>query len=410
MNPEPLSLQEVLTRAKRALALNFPLAMWIRAEVTSLTERRGHRYLQFTEKGEAQQVLAKADGQLWGNDYLKVLRNRGKAAADVLAVGREICFQAELELHEVYGLKFRIVDWDPAFTLGQFEMQRRAILERLSTEGLIGLNARLPPRLVYQRLAVVTSETAAGYADFREQLAHNPYGFAYHVEHFDVAVQGANTVPTVTAALASINARPERFDAICLLRGGGSRLDLASFDDYEIGAGLALSKVPVLVGIGHEIDETIPDHVAYMSLKTPTALAEYLIHHNAQYEARQAQLGRQIGRHAQHAIQEADATLARSASTLASQGVRQVAQGESRVAAFSTALRNAALGAFAKTDYALSATARQLEALDPNAVLRRGYTITKRGTQTLSSESAIGAGETITTIFADGRTIESLTQ
>ncbi len=410
MSAAPLSLHEVLTRAKRALALNFPVALWIRAEITSLTERRGHRYLQFTEKGDGQQVLAKADGQLWANDYSKVLRSRGKAASEVLDVGREVCFQAELELHEVYGLKLRIVDWDPAFTLGQLEMERRAILERLSTEGLLGLNAKLPPKLVYQRLAVVTSQTAAGYADFREQLAHNPHGFAFHVEHFDVAVQGLNTEPSVTAALAAINARAGDFDAVCILRGGGSRLDLASFDKYEIGAAIALSKVHVLVGIGHEIDQTIPDYVAHSSLKTPTALAEHLIHHNALFEARQLQLARQIGRNAQAIAQAATAQLDRETAGISGSAIRQVTQTTAQLTALQTALRSATQRAFAKTTYVLDAAAAQVSALDPNAVLERGYTITRRANQTLTAASELAPGQTLTTIFAGGKTVESITQ
>ncbi len=410
MQSDPLSLHEVLTRAKRALALNFPTALWIRAEVTSLTERRGHRYLQFTEKGDAQQVLAKADGQLWANDYGKVLRARGKSAGEVLDVGREVCFQAELELHEVYGLKLRIVDWDPAFTLGQLEMQRRAILERLSSEGLIGLNARLAPKLVYQRLAVVTSETAAGYADFRDQLKHNPYGFAYDIVHFDVAVQGVNTVPSVTAALAQINAQADRYDAVCILRGGGSRLDLASFDDYDIGAAIALSRVPVLVGIGHEIDETIPDHVAHTSLKTPTALAEHLIHHNAQFEALQVQLARRIARHGQVLARAAATLLDRQAAGLNANAVRRLTESGAFLSATKGAIRAAAAQAFAKTDFALTAAVRQVEALDPNAVLRRGYSITKVGGRTLTSPDGVAAGQHLTTIFADGQTLRSITE
>ena len=406
MSAAPLPLATVLTRARRALALNFPTALWVRAEVTQLTERRGNRYLTLSQKGEAGE-LARAGANLWGRDYNRVLRSRGKAAAEVLQAGREVSFQCELELHEIYGLKLRVLDWDPSFTLGQVELERRAVLERLEREGLLGLNAQAASGPVYQRLAVLTSAAAAGYADFREQLAENPYGYAYAVDHYDVAVQGERTVPTVTMAFEALSARADDYDAVCLLRGGGGRLDLASFDRYEIGSAIALCPVPVLVGIGHETDETVPDAVAHTALKTPTALAEHILQRTAQFEAEQAQAARQIARWAEQLLRRTSTETDRAAAAVRELTLRQISGRTSGLALAEQRLTASARQAFAKTRNAVDAAAAQVEALDPQRVLERGYTITSLANGRLAKPETLAAGDALVTAFAGGATVNS---
>ena len=409
MIPEPLPLATVLTRAKRALALNFPAALWVRAEVTQLTERRGNRYLTLSQKGDAGE-RARIGGQLWSRDFNRVLRARGKSAAEVLEAGREVSLHCELELHEVYGLKLRILDWDPGFTLGQIELERRAVIERLESEGLTGLNAQAASEPVYQRLAVLTSATAAGFADFRQQLAENPYEYAFRVTHFDVAVQGERTVPTVTAALEQVGARANEFDAVCLLRGGGGRLDLASFDRYEIGSAIAMCPLPVLVGIGHETDETVPDYVAHTSLKTPTALAEHVLQRAAQFEATQLQVARQIGRLGERRLRDDAQQLDRQAADLRQGTLRSLDRKRARLEQTELTLRSAVGQAFAKTTHRLDALEQGISDLDPARVLARGYSITYKDGQPLKHSAVVGPGDHLTTVLAGGPSIESIAQ
>ena len=406
MSTAPLPLATVLTRAKRALALNFPAPLWVRAEVTQLTERRGNRYLTLSEKGDAGE-LARIGANLWSRDYNQVLRKRGKTAAEVLQAGREVSLRCELELHEVYGLKLRILDWDPAFTLGQIELERRAILGRLEAEGLTGLNRQAASGPVYQRLAVLTSAAAAGYADFRQQLAENPYGYAYAVDHYDVAVQGERTVPTVTMAFEALGARADDYDAVCLLRGGGGRLDLASFDRYEIGSAIALCPIPVLVGIGHETDETVPDYVAHTTLKTPTALAEHVIQRTARFESQQLQVARQVGRWGQQHARRAAGDLDRSSAAVRELTLRHLDRRDSRLELARQRLAQAAREAFAKTRTAAAALEAQLDALDPQRVLERGYTITTANGDLVTEPTELRAGTRLTTAFAGGARVRS---
>ena len=407
MSTAPLPLATVLTRAKRALALNFPAALWVRAEVTQFTERRGNRYLTLSEKGDGGE-LARCGANLWSRDYTRVLRQRGKSAAEVLQAGREVSLQCELELHEIYGLKLRVLDWDPAFTLGQLELERRAILERLSSEGLTGLNAQAPTAPVYQRLAVLTSAAAAGYADFRQQLAENPHGYAYAVDHYDVAVQGERTVPTVTMAFEALAARVGDYDAVCLLRGGGGRLDLASFDRYEIGSAIALCPLPVLVGIGHETDETVPDYVAHTALKTPTALAEHILQRTLQFESQQLQVARRIARWGRQHAHRAGAELDRGAATVRGLTLRRLDRRATALTLARQRLAQLAREAFAKTRNAADAIEAQVEALDPQRVLERGYPITQVNGASVADPTQLSPGTNLVTTFAGGDTVESV--
>ena len=410
MNPEPLPLATVLTRARRALALNFPGPLWVRAEVTQLTERRGNRYLTLSQKDDGGE-RARIGGQLWSRDYARVLRTRGKPAAEVLEAGREVSLHGELELHEVYGLKLRILDWDPAFTLGQIELERRAVLERLRTEGLLGLNEEAASGPVYQRLAVLTSAAAAGLADFRQQLAENGYNYAFDVTLFDVAVQGERTVESVTAALAAVAARADEFDAVCLLRGGGGRLDLASFDRYEIGSAIAMCPLPVLVGIGHEIDETVPDFVAHTSLKTPTALAEYVIQRAARYEAAQLRLARQIGRLAEARRRREAVALERQASGLRQDVLRGLSSRRAALDVHGARLLSAVSRGIGQAGLQLEAREAELRALDPARVLARGFSITYAADgRAVKAAANVAPGDALTTVFADGRAVTSIAQ
>ena len=405
--PEPIALLTLVTRVKRALALNFPTALWVRGELTQFNERRGNRYLQLSEKGADNSVVARVEGQVWSADFARVLRTRGRIAGEVLALGREVCLQVELEHHEVYGLRLRVVDWDPEFTLGQIELARRDVLARLERDQLLHRNGALALPPVLQRIAVVTSASAAGFADFRHQLIDNPFGYRFVLTHFDVSVQGPDTEGSVVAALSSIGEHSSNFDVVCLIRGGGGRLDLASFDRYGIGAAIADCPIPTFVGIGHETDETVPDFVAHTALKTPTAVAEAILAHNTRYEYELQQIGRRIARHAVVRTQSERQGLTRSSAQLEHAGRSRLSTRSQQLDVDRDRLRLLVTQAFAKTRQSLDARARELTALDPAGVLRRGFTITTDLAGNRIAPVRLSSGDAIRTYFADGQTIDS---
>jgi len=284
------TLFELNEYIKRVVALNFPEPIWITCELSQVKYSRGHVYLDLVEQDELGDVIAQSSAVIWGKTAA-FLRIKLKELFDaVLQEGSQISIKVRVEFSERYGLKLIVEDLDPSYTIGKLELERRKILERLIKDGLIDLNQRVQTPKVYQRIAIISSETAAGLADFRRQLNDNAFGYAFELDLYHAAMQGQNTAPEICSALDKIKHGSKRYNVVAIIRGGGSKLDLASFDDYNIGAKIAKMPVPVLTGIGHEIDQTVADVVAFKRCITPTAVAEYIIQHNFQFESELANL------------------------------------------------------------------------------------------------------------------------
>jgi exodeoxyribonuclease VII large subunit len=191
--------------------------------------------------------------------------------------GIKILVQVSVEYHSAFGLSLNIRDIDPVYTVGDMAMQRREIISRLQNEGVFEMNKELELPLVPQKIAVISSATAAGYQDFMNQLDNNEYGFKFYTKLFRASMQGVETVPSIINALERIFQFEDFFDAVVIIRGGGATADLSSFDNYDLAFNITQFPLPVITGIGHEKDDTIIDLVAHTRLKTPTAVAEFLI-------------------------------------------------------------------------------------------------------------------------------------
>lgn len=258
----------------------FPDSYWVVAEIASINRQQnnGHCYVTLVDKGaNARQVLAQAKATIWSSRYQMLSRFFEDKTGQPLKAGLKILFQANVRFHELYGMSLDILNIDPNYTIGDLARQRQETLKRLETEGLLTRNKSHEFPLVPQRLAIVSSATAAGYQDFIHQLQHNPFGYAFETTLFPATVQGNEAPASVRHALQLISKYKPGFDAVVIIRGGGSQTDLSCFDDYSIAAAIANSPLPVLTGIGHERDESIADIVAHTRLKTPTAVADFLI-------------------------------------------------------------------------------------------------------------------------------------
>jgi exodeoxyribonuclease VII large subunit len=279
---EAISLYQLHHQIRRVMALNFPEALFIKAEISRINESRGHYYLEVVDKDEEDKhIRAKAQSVIWRTRYAALRRQHKDLLEELLQEGMKIAFHAQVDFHEVYGLKLMVEEIDVEYTLGAVAKERAEILERLSKEGLLEQNASLPLPSVIQRIAVISSPTAAGYQDFQDTLNQNAYGFAFTTELFPAAMQGLSVEKEVVSQLKSIEESIEEFDLIVIIRGGGGKIDLAYFDNYAIGKLIAKSSLPILTGIGHQIDETVTDLIAHTSLKTPTAVAEFIIYRNS---------------------------------------------------------------------------------------------------------------------------------
>ncbi|MEJ8757287.1 exodeoxyribonuclease VII large subunit [Pontibacter sp. H259] len=276
----PLSLFELHQQIREELEVAFPETYWVVAEIAQISpdRRKGHCYLTLVDKGDdARNVVAQTRATIWSARFAMLGRFFEDKTGQPLKAGLKILFQASVRFHELYGLSLDIHNIDPNYTIGDLARQRQETIKRLEAEGLLTANKELELPEVPQRLAIVSSATAAGYQDFIHQLQNNSYGYSFHTTLFPATVQGNDAPASVNKAMALIAKYSERFDAIVMIRGGGSQTDLSCFDDYTIAAAIGNSPLPVLTGIGHERDESIADLVAHTRLKTPTAVATFLI-------------------------------------------------------------------------------------------------------------------------------------
>ncbi|MCB0705111.1 MAG: exodeoxyribonuclease VII large subunit [Saprospiraceae bacterium] len=278
------SLFGLHTFIRQVLALNFQEAVWVRAEIASAQEVRGHIFLNLVEKAEAQ-VRAQAPAVVWMTTYRKLRRQYGKRLEGVLQTGMEVQLQVEVNFHEQFGYKLIIQDIDLEFTIGNLEQKRLATIEKLRAAGLLEKNKSLPLPRVIQRIALISSPNAAGLEDFLQQIRENAYGYQFNIELFPASVQGENAVKDILHQFQAIRRKADKFDCIALLRGGGARTDLLAFDEEALCKDAAELPLPLLSGIGHERDESILDLVSNKSLKTPTAVAEFILSHNVTFEA-----------------------------------------------------------------------------------------------------------------------------
>ncbi|MDH5603595.1 MAG: exodeoxyribonuclease VII large subunit, partial [Cyclobacteriaceae bacterium] len=279
-----LSLLELSRLIKSTIEQNVGGPYWVVAEIGDLkVNQNGHCYLELVEK-ENNQVLAKARATIWANVYMRLAPYFAQASGERLKPGLKILCQVKPGFHEVFGLSLNILSIDPKYTVGERAKRREQIIKQLTEEGLVTLNKQLTWPLVPNRIAVISSETAAGYQDFMHQLQSNRYGYSYTTTLFQAIMQGDGAVSSISMALEEIRSQANQYDVLAILRGGGSSLDLDCFDSYELAKELAHFPLPVLTGIGHDKDSTVIDIVAYQSLKTPTALAEFLIQSVMQFE------------------------------------------------------------------------------------------------------------------------------
>jgi len=296
MNDQQFSLFELQQSVKNGLDDIFPLPVWVKAEISEMTiNRSGHCYLDLieTEQG-TDTVIARSRATIWSYTFRMLRPYFETTTGQAFSQGLKVLVQAKIEYHEVYGFSLNIRDIDPVYTLGDMARQRREIIRRLEEDGVLDMNKELELPLVPQRIAVISSPTAAGLQDFTDQLHNNPNKFVFYTKLFPAVMQGAEASPSIRAALDRIYLYEDMFDAVVIIRGGGAQIDLACFDQYELASHVAQFPLPVITGIGHDKDDTVVDLVAHTRMKTPTAVAEFLISGAQRFETELAELEKQF--------------------------------------------------------------------------------------------------------------------
>ncbi len=278
MRNEAITLSQLHFNIHEAISHAFPRSIWLVAEISELNENRnGHCYLELVETNESQKVIARTRATIWANKFFLLKSYFETSTNQRFSAGIKIMVEVSVDFHQLYGFSLNIKNINPTYTLGDMALKRKAIIEKLKLNGVYTMNKELELPLVAQRIAIISSPTAAGLQDFLNQLHQNAVQITFHTELFEAIMQGEQTAPSVIAALEAIAEFQDDFDLVVIIRGGGSQLDLASFDNYELANHVAQFPLPVITGIGHDKDETIIDLVAHAALKTPTAVAEFLI-------------------------------------------------------------------------------------------------------------------------------------
>lgn len=403
MSPSSISLFELQEFIRRVLALNLPEALWIRAEIGQLKTSRGHVYIDLVEKeAEGEEWTAQAPAVIWSTALRQLRKRIGDELEALLSQGMEVLVKATIEYHERFGLKLIIQDIDPTYTIGKLAQAHALKLQQIRAEGLIGKNAaqRLPA--VIQRIAVISSPQAAGWQDFNMQLQENPYGYAFSVTLFPAAMQGALLEPEIQAQLEALAQRPHAFDAVAILRGGGARLDLAGFDSLLLCRSIAHFPLPVFTGIGHDIDETLLDLVAYTSLKTPTALAAYFVQHNLAFETQLLGMAASIKEQAQSLHTRHIQVIDRIQQIAATMPRQRVLREKHQLELMAGPIPAFARHRLAKAAQALELATHTCRLLSIDATLQRGYALISKNGHPLPHSHDAHPGDTIDIQLADG--------
>lgn len=292
MNSQQLSLYELQQQVKSSLDDAFSLPVWVKAEISEITvNRSGHCYLELieTEQG-TDSVIARCRATIWSYTFRMLKPYFETTTGQNFTQGLKVLLQAKVEYHEVFGFSLNIRDIDPVYTLGDMARQRREIIRKLQEDGVFEMNKELELPIVTQHIAIISSPTAAGLQDFMDQLHNNIHQFVFYTKLFPAVMQGSEAPRSIMYALDLIYNYEHMFDAVVIIRGGGAQIDLACFDNYELAFHVSQFPLPVITGIGHDKDDTVIDMVAHTRMKTPTAVAEFLISGALQFDQQLTEL------------------------------------------------------------------------------------------------------------------------
>jgi len=283
---ERLSLSELNGTVKKVLAASFTAPVWVIGEISEINvHSNGHCYLTLIEKGESDdRIVAQARATIWSYTFRMLRPFFETTTGQQLTDGIKVLLQVSVEFHELYGFSLNVRNIDPTYTMGDQARKRREIILRLTDEGVLTMNKELELPLVPQKIAVISSPSAAGYEDFIEQLHGNAEGYHFYTKLFPAVMQGNQAEQSIVDALERIYPYEDFFDLVVIIRGGGSQVDLSCFDNYNVAYHVTQFPIPVLTGIGHEKDDSIVDMVAHTRLKTPTAVAEFILHGVSSFE------------------------------------------------------------------------------------------------------------------------------
>lgn len=421
----PLSLHELTQRIAAVVNSSFEEPIWIVAELSDVrVAANGHCYMTLIEKEPRRgTTLASVRGMIWANRWWLLRDSFEQQTGQSFASGLKVMIQVQVSMHELYGLSLNILDIDPTYTLGELARRRLEILKQLKEEGVIDMNRELPFPILPRRIAIISAEGAAGYGDFRKQLSQNTFGLKFYCHLFPATMQGQQTESSVIAALEKIYEVQEYFDVVVIIRGGGATVDLASFDSYQLAFNVANFPIPIITGIGHDRDETVLDHVAHTSVKTPTAAAALLIDKMTEQLQNVLDLQEEIKDHVEqrmnderqrlqrfgNAIRNTHVTLTQQIGRLEMMGQKiqgsahqRILRENNRLEMMSQTIRLHVGQHMQRDKDKLSFIEKTIQMAQPDNILKRGFSITRLDGHAVKSASSVPRGSMLKIQTADG--------
>jgi exodeoxyribonuclease VII large subunit len=424
-----LSLYELNTLVKETLTTVMPGPYWVEAEISEARERGGHCYLELIEKDEYSNTpIAKASAKIWNNRWTIIRPYFERITGQRIAAGMKVLLLVSPNFHEAYGFSWIVSDIDPSYTLGDMAKRRQEIIRKLQNNGLFELNKELKIPMFAQRIAVISSASAAGYGDFCNQLENNEYGFAFSVKLFPAVMQGEYVESSIISALNGIFADIDNYDVVVIIRGGGAASDLAGFDTYTLAENVAQFPLPIITGIGHERDDTVLDLISHTRVKTPTAAAEFLIDNLTDVYTRINDAQKRIVNLVRQKMQMERMRLGKLSSTVPTlfslarirelshlnflstnltMGIKKKIETERHhLDIMSSSIPMNTARRLATEKHKLELLGQRTIATDPRLLLHRGYSITMHGGKLVRNAQLLQSGDEIETTLEKG-TIKS---
>lgn len=421
---QALSLAELNNLVRQALELTMPDTFWVRADIAELRVAvNGHCYLELVEHDDKTgQITAKARANCWRNTFAFLRPRFERESGRRLQAGISVLVEVQVSFHPQYGYALVITDIDPTYSLGDAARRRQAILKQLAEDGVIDMNHELTLPCPIRRVAVISSETAAGYGDFCNQLEQS--GLPFVLRLFPATMQGEQVESSIISALNDVADELDNWDAVVIIRGGGAVTDLNGYESYALAANVAQFPLPIITGIGHERDETVIDLVAHTRLKTPTAVAAFLIeqwqgeietlirleqrlHLAVQKQLAGerlllAQTDKALSASAVHYIEHSHRQLTDYNSRLSSTIYRRLSTAHQQVARLEQRLSLTSLQHLQQQQHTLALIEKSLQLADPQHILRQGYSITRINGKAVRDASQAKPGDVLTTTLSRG--------
>lgn len=422
---QALTLYELNELVRETLQTTMPDEYWVEAELSEVREVRGHCYMELVQKDERTNTpVAKASAKCWKNKWMLMRPYFERTTGQVLRAGMKVLLKVYANFHEAYGFSWIITDIDPVYTMGDMARKRQEIIAQLKAEGVFDLQKELTLPLFAQRVAVVSSEQAAGYGDFLRQLQDNDAGLSFDVQLFPAVMQGEKVEQSVINALNQINDQVDKFDVVVIIRGGGATSDLSGFDTILLAENVANFPLPIITGIGHDRDESVLDMISFQRVKTPTAAAAYLVEHLRNTWHRIDDAEQEIIQTVRHAMEleknrfdlltskipflfshvkhQQLTHLQQCQQRLTTSARLHVHQAQQHIEVHSARLSPTVQRLLLDTRHHLDLLEQRCSLLDPQLLLKRGYSITLRQGRAVRNAHQLKAGDEIETRVEKG--------